>query len=129
MPARDTKRILFIAENVTTAQVSRLASLASHLPSDRFEVHFAAAEFSPTIFSGSGFQRHRIDSLPREQMLSAVAAGKQVYDTAVLSRYLEEERSLRRSRRCSSPLPIPISSPLPQSPTTTPRDSQRCTAG
>lgn len=99
MAFRETKRILFFAENVTTAQVSRLMSLAESLPADRFEVHFAAAEFSPTVFAGTSFRRHQVYSLPREQMLASVTAGKQVYDSAVLSRYLEEEHNLLRGVR------------------------------
>jgi len=86
MTSRDTKRILFAAEDVMTAQVSRLMRLAESLPSDRFEVHFATAEFSATVFADTNFRRHRVHSLPREQMLASVAAGKQVYDPAVLSR-------------------------------------------
>jgi len=99
MTSTEPKRILFVAENVTTDQVTRLVSLAGSLPEQRFEVTFAASQFDPVVFDGMGFQRRRIHSLPRDQMLSRVAAGKQVYDDSVLRDYVEQERDLLKDSR------------------------------
>ena len=99
MASPELNRILFVAENVTTAQVSRLATLARALPEDRFEVVFACADFHPVVFANTRFERRRIHSLPREQILRAVAAGRQAYDATVLDQYLVEESRLLREVR------------------------------
>ena len=57
------RRVLFVSEAVTLAQVVRLATLARALDPARFEVHFAAAHFDEMIFAGTAFTRHQIHSL------------------------------------------------------------------
>jgi UDP:flavonoid glycosyltransferase YjiC (YdhE family) len=88
------KRILFVAENATMAQVVRLAVLAHGLDPVRYDVHFACAGFDPLIFAGTSFAQHDIFSLPRATVERASAKGKAIYSAAVLERYVEQELAL-----------------------------------
>jgi UDP:flavonoid glycosyltransferase YjiC (YdhE family)/uncharacterized protein (DUF2141 family) len=92
-------KILFYAESVTTAQVTRLATLARCLDPGRYEVHFASAEFEPVVFDGAVFQRHQIRSIGAAAALRALRAGRRLYDTRTLSRYVEEDVALLRKLR------------------------------
>ena len=88
-------RILFIAEAVTLAQVTRLAVLARALEEDgRYEAHFACASFDPMVFRQGEFQRWPIHSLSKDVVEAKIAAGKRIYETDVLSRYVAEELDL-----------------------------------
>ncbi len=95
------RRLLFVSEAVTLAQVVRLATLARVLDPARYEVHFAAARFDELIFAGTAFTRHRIHSLAPDTVAARVASGRRIYGRRVLSRYVEEERSLLRALRPS----------------------------
>jgi UDP:flavonoid glycosyltransferase YjiC (YdhE family) len=88
------KRILFVAEAVTLAQVVRLATLARALDPRRYEVHFASARFDELVFGGAPFARHPIFSLAPELVESRVARGQRLYGRRTLARYLSEERAL-----------------------------------
>jgi UDP:flavonoid glycosyltransferase YjiC (YdhE family) len=88
------KRILFVAENATMAQVVRLTVLARSLASAGYEVHFACAGFEPMIFGDASFTRHEIFSLPRATVEQASAKGEPIYDATVLEQYVEEEGAL-----------------------------------
>jgi UDP:flavonoid glycosyltransferase YjiC (YdhE family) len=88
------KRLLFIVEDITLAQVVRLVKLASALPRDRYEVHFASARFEPLIFAGTSFTQHTIYTLPSEQAFRRLERGQRLYSKRVLSRYVAEELSL-----------------------------------
>ena len=61
-------RILFVAENVSLAQVVRLRVLAGSLDPQRYEVVFACSDFDPLIFDGTGFARRTIHSMSAAQM-------------------------------------------------------------
>ena len=52
------RRVLFVSEAVTLAQVVRLATLARALDPTRFDVHFAASHFDEMIFAETTFTRH-----------------------------------------------------------------------
>lgn len=91
------RRLLFVSESVTLAQVVRLATLARALDRDRFEVHFAAAHFDEMIFVGTAFTRHRIHSLAPDTVATRVASGCRIYGRRTLGRYVDEERSLLRA--------------------------------
>jgi UDP:flavonoid glycosyltransferase YjiC (YdhE family) len=86
------KRILFVAEAVTLAQVVRLVVLARSLDPRRFEVHFAAARFDDLIFAGTQFRRWPIRSLSPETVDRRVHGGRRIYDLGTLRRYLAEDR-------------------------------------
>jgi UDP:flavonoid glycosyltransferase YjiC (YdhE family) len=85
------RRILFVTENITLAQVVRLATLAAGLPQDRYEVHFACSEFDPLIFEGLTFQRWPLYTIDREQGFKALAKGERLYDVKTLERYVADE--------------------------------------
>jgi UDP:flavonoid glycosyltransferase YjiC (YdhE family) len=93
------RRILFVAEAVTLAQVVRLVTLARALDPARYEIHFASARFDELIFAGTSFARHGIASLPAAVVDARVAGGRRPYGLATLSRYVDEERALLRAVR------------------------------
>lgn len=93
------KRVLFVAEDVTLAQVVRLYVLARSLDPARYEVHFACARFDPLIFGDAGFVRHPIFTLDRARVLRAAEHGQRLYGVDVLARYVQEELALFRALR------------------------------
>jgi UDP:flavonoid glycosyltransferase YjiC (YdhE family) len=90
------RRVLFVSEAVTLAQVVRLATLARALEPAGFEVHFAAARFDEMIFAGTAFTRHQIHSLGPDTVAARVASGRRIYGLRTLARYVDEERALLR---------------------------------
>ncbi len=88
------RRILFVAEAVTLAQVVRLATLARALDPARYEVHFASAHFDDLVFGDAPFTRHSIFSLTPELVERRVAGGRRLYGRRTLARYVAEERAL-----------------------------------
>jgi len=87
-------RVLFLAENITLAQVVRLVSLARQLDASRYEVHFACADFEPLIFRGTHFRQWPIHTVPRVDALRRVQRGERVYEEAILRRYVEDDLRL-----------------------------------
>ena len=90
------RRILFVAENVTLAQVVRLVTLATSLDPRRYEVHFACSDFDPLIFRGTAFHRWPIRTIPRWFVDRAIESGRRLYDQGTLRRYVSEELELFR---------------------------------
>jgi UDP:flavonoid glycosyltransferase YjiC (YdhE family) len=86
------KRLLFVVEDITLAQVVRLVKLASALPRDLYEVHFASAHFDPLIFAGTSFTQHPIYTF--EGALKRLERGQRLYSRRILARYVEEELAL-----------------------------------
>jgi len=97
------RRILFVAEAVTLAQVVRLVTLARALDRARYDVHFASAAFAPLvdplIFADTAFTRHTIHSLPAAVVDARVAGGRRLYGVRTLARYVAEDRELLRQLR------------------------------
>jgi UDP:flavonoid glycosyltransferase YjiC (YdhE family) len=91
---RARARVLFVAENVSLAQVVRLRVLSQCLDPARYEVWFAASGFDPLIFQGASFQRRPIHSISAAQMMSRVARGQRLYDTSTLARYVHEDLAM-----------------------------------
>jgi UDP:flavonoid glycosyltransferase YjiC (YdhE family)/uncharacterized protein (DUF2141 family) len=87
-------KILFFAESVTTAQVTRLVTLARCLDPDRYEVHFASAVFDPIVFDGARFVRHRVNSIDAERAARALRAGMRLYGVRTLSTYVDQDVAL-----------------------------------
>jgi UDP:flavonoid glycosyltransferase YjiC (YdhE family) len=85
------RRILFMTENITLAQVVRLVALARALPSERYEVHFACSDFDPMVFADSEFQRWPLYTIDREAGFKALAKGDRLYDVKTLERYVADE--------------------------------------
>jgi UDP:flavonoid glycosyltransferase YjiC (YdhE family) len=96
---RRAKRVLFIVEAVSLAQVVRLATLARALDPARYEVHFASARFDELIFAGASFTRHTISSLPASVVDARVARGQRPYGRRTLARYVQEELALMEQLR------------------------------
>lgn len=86
--------ILFVAENVTLAQIVRLVTLAAALPRSEFEVHFACSEFPDLVFAGTEFVRHSIETLDSARAAEALDAGKRLYEQRDLARYVDAETAL-----------------------------------
>lgn len=93
-PRAERRRVLFVCEAVTLAQVVRLATLARALDPARYEVHFASAAFDELIFAGTAFHRHAIYSLSARTIDARVAGGRRLYGESTLARYVSEERAL-----------------------------------
>jgi len=85
------RRILFITENITLAQVVRLATLARGLSTDDYEVHFACSDFDPMIFEGTSFERWPLYTIDKEQGFKSLAKGERMYDVKTLERYVTDE--------------------------------------
>lgn len=88
------RRILFVAENVTLAQVVRLLVLARSLDRGRYDVHFACAGFDETVFGAADFETHDLHTLSQEVVFAALAKGKRLYEKKTLSRYVMDELAL-----------------------------------
>lgn len=93
------RRVLFVAEAVTLAQVVRLATLARALDPARYEVHFASAHFDELVFGGTDFIRHQIHSLSPAVIEARVASGRRLYGARTLAGYIREETALFVSAR------------------------------
>ncbi len=85
------RRVLFVTENITLAQVVRLASLAAKLPPERYEVHFACSDFDPLVFGGMQVQKWPLYTIDKEQGFKALAKGERLYDVKTLERYVADE--------------------------------------
>jgi UDP:flavonoid glycosyltransferase YjiC (YdhE family)/uncharacterized protein (DUF2141 family) len=88
------KRILFVAESVTLAQVVRLVSLARALDESRYELHFASASFAELAFAGTTWKRHRIHSISPEHVAVALRRGRRLYSADVLASYVRDDLAL-----------------------------------
>ena len=91
---KSLRRVLFVAENLTLAQVVRLATLAKSLDTHVYDVHFACNEFDPLVFRGAGFKFWEIRSVEKDEALKRVAKGERVHDERVLTEYVHDELSL-----------------------------------
>jgi len=89
------KRILFFAEAVTLAHVTRPLVLAQSLDSARYDVHFACAEGFEFVFpEDSSISMWPLNSISSEQFIKALASGARFYDKKTLSAYIAEDISL-----------------------------------
>jgi UDP:flavonoid glycosyltransferase YjiC (YdhE family) len=88
------KRVLFVSENVTLAQVVRLVTLARALESDGVNVHFASSSFPELVFGATRFARHEIETLPAERADKALRSGRRLYEKSTLVAYIAAEVEL-----------------------------------
>lgn len=88
------KRVLFVSENVTLAQVVRLVTLARALEQDGVEVHFASAGFPELVFGATRFIRHELETLPAARADQALRAGRRLYEKSTLAAYIRAEIAL-----------------------------------
>ena len=89
-------RILFVAEAVTLAHVARPLALAGGLDPARYEVVFASEPRFGEPWRGREFEYRPIRSIPPDQFLAALRAGRPVYDSKTLETYLAEDLALIR---------------------------------
>ncbi len=85
------KRVLFVSEAVTLAQVVRLVQLARALPVHEYELHFASARFDDVVFADLYVHRHEIVSLSAAEVEKKVARGARIYGERTLRRYLKDD--------------------------------------
>lgn len=85
------RRLLFVTENITLAQVVRLATLARRLDPTHYEVHFACSDFDPLVFQDTQFERWPLYTIDKEQGFKALAKGERMYDVKTLERYVADE--------------------------------------
>lgn len=88
------KRVLFVAEAVTLAHVTRPMMLAEGLDKRLFEVHFASTLDSKARLKSSDFRFWPIESVSPERFLKTLASGKPVYDEETLQSYVNEDLKL-----------------------------------
>lgn len=88
------KRILFIAEDVTLAQVVRLVVLARSLDPARYQIHFACRNFDNMVFRDGEFVRYTVFTISRDDVQRALARGQRPYEVKTLRRYVREELAI-----------------------------------
>lgn len=88
------KRILFVAEGVTLAHVTRPLVLARSLDSTLFEIHFACAAGYDEILTNLSAHFWPINSISSEQFLRSLSTGRPVYNRATLHSYVDEDLQL-----------------------------------
>lgn len=85
------RRVLFVAEAVTLAHVTRPMVLARALDTARHEIHFACAPGYESFLADAPFTRWPLWSIPPQQFLEALAHGRPLYDQPTLERYIEAD--------------------------------------
>lgn len=88
------RRVLFVSEAITLAQMVRLVALAETLDPKAYEVHFASARFPDLVFGATSFRRWPLDGVDVERLHRAHLAGRPMYDTATLRRYVTTDLEL-----------------------------------
>ncbi|NMG30299.1 glycosyltransferase [Aromatoleum evansii] len=88
------RRALFFAEAVSLAHVTRPLTLASCLPRDEWDVHFASSNAYSFCLDAATFQRHRIESITPETFLQRLSAGAPLYAATELRSYVENDLEL-----------------------------------
>jgi UDP:flavonoid glycosyltransferase YjiC (YdhE family) len=94
MQARERPVVLLVAEAVTLAHFARIVTLARALDPARYDVVVSADPRYLHLADMSGLHFHPIKSIPGEVFARALEAGKPLYDTATLERYVVEDIDL-----------------------------------
>ena len=85
------KRILFVAEGVSLAHVTRPLVLARSLDTNLFEIHFACTSGYESILKNLPARFWPITSISSDQFLKSLSAGSPLYDRATLHSYVKED--------------------------------------
>ena len=85
------KKVLFVGEATTLANVARPLALASALDPDAYEVSFACDPRFERLYPDLPFPTRAIDSISSEQFLRALATSSPIYDAETLRRYVRED--------------------------------------
>lgn len=88
------QRILFVAEDVTLAHVTRPLVLANSLDRSRYEIFFATGERYRYLVENSGHSLYTIPTLSSEVFLERLAKGKPVYTKDELKSSVESDLEL-----------------------------------
>lgn len=91
---RSRRKILFVSEAITLAQVVRLAALARTLDPREYELHFAAGAFSPRVFRAGEFHRWDLFTVPGPRALRRLERGGRLYERRTLERYVAADRDV-----------------------------------
>ena len=95
-PTTTKRRVLFIGEAATLAHVVRPFVLAQSLDQKLYEVIFACDPRYNKLLGDMPFPWRPIRSIPSEQFLCNVAAGRPLFDVASLRDYVAEDLALLR---------------------------------
>lgn len=71
--------ILFVAENVTLAHVTRLIILASAIDKTKYKIHFATGNQAMHLVESAGFSCRTIPTLNSEIFIDRLAKGNRIY--------------------------------------------------
>ena len=93
---RGKLRVLFFAEAVTLAHVTRPVVLARGLDPARFEVTLASEPRYHTLWREPRVAVRPIHSIPAERFLEALARGRPLYDVDTLRAYVREDLEVIR---------------------------------
>jgi len=88
-------KVLFVAENITLAQVTRLVKLASSLRSE-IEIHFACSHFDPLIFHSYNFHTWKITTIRKQDVMDKLRKGEAIYSISLLQTYVSEEMEIMK---------------------------------
>lgn len=86
--------ILLVAEAVTLAHYARISSLSRALDPSLYDIVIAADPRYRTLDAPLPGTFHALHSIPSSRFAQALAQGRPVYDTATLSRYVEDDLAL-----------------------------------
>lgn len=87
-------RILFFAEAVSLAHVTRPLVLAKGLDADVWDIHFASAEAYSFCLDAQPFTRHHLHSIAPATFLRRLAGGTPLYTEGELRSYVERDLEL-----------------------------------
>ena len=82
-------RILFFAEAVSLAHVTRPLVLAQGLDTAVWDIHFACADAYSFCLAAQPFTRHHVHSISPETFLQRLSSGSPLYTEAELRAYVE----------------------------------------
>ncbi len=87
-------RVLFFAEAVTLAHVARPVTLAQSLDPRQYDVHLAWDDRYASLFPDLSLRTHALHSIPSQQFLRSLAAGRPIYRCEELRRYVRQDAKL-----------------------------------
>jgi len=97
--AAERRRVLFVAEAVTLAHVSRAMTLARLLDPARYDVHLTWDPRYNGLLGPLGFPYRPLASMPTPTFLRRLAAGVPMHDTETLRGYVGEDLATIRDVR------------------------------
>ena len=87
-------RVLFVAEAVTLAHVSRPLALAQTLDRERYAITFACGDAWASFIDNAGFTRYPIPTMSPEEFASRLSKGRRIFTRSRLAEYVKAELDL-----------------------------------